>query len=150
MRKANRAVKMPRSVKVLPDAAPVEEALALASVGVPGTADGPEVVVWKPLEVGDTTDGPALLEAEEVGTEPLALEEGVPGREPLAEALPPPPIVGGADAWDGLTSMPVPHGMLALVPGCVWCSGGTDSPLGPAKTKRPVQYRLDELGDENW
>lgn len=101
MRKANRAVKAPLLANVLPDAAPEEVALALASVvGVPGTVDGPgvdpEVEVWKPLELEGTLVGPALLEA--LRAEPLALEESAPGREPLAEALPPPPIIGGGEA----------------------------------------------------
>jgi hypothetical protein len=131
------AVRTAQLLTSLPIAAPSEEAAplaeteALVSDGVDETDD--EVCI--PLGVGvilALAEGTGVIEAE-------LLAEGAPGREAVADALLPPAMLGGGEAWEGSTSWPVPQGMAAPVPGWFLLAGGTDSPLGPARTKRPVQ-----------
>jgi len=134
--KEKMAVRTAQLLTSLPIAAPSEEAAPLAETEA--LVDGVDEIddeVCMPLGEGvilAVAEGTGVIEAE-------LLAEGAPGRETVAEALPPPPMLGGGEAWDASTSWPVPQGMAAPVPGWFLLAGGTDSPLGPARTKRPVQ-----------
>jgi len=88
-------------------AAPVETAAPSAVTdGVPEEDEvGDETEeVCMPLGVALTLGALALPEEVGTATEAEPLDEGAPGREPVAEALAPPPMEGGAEAWEGSTS----------------------------------------------
>jgi hypothetical protein len=62
----------------------------------------------------------------------------------------PPPLGGGGFASAALTSAPVPHGIGASLPGCVFSVGGVVFPSASAMANRVVQVRFPDAGELNW